>query len=174
MGIVDRILFWKQVHQRLKKLDSKLNKGARAKVLAQLAAKVPVPTPAERRKAEQDAAAAAAELKQMFAILTKAGWTDMKPGSRCFLANSMTTSSRKSWPKRYEVSIAPRRRRSDGYQNGARLRRADRRGADPPHPACSGTHRRPHASSRINCYLGYTDRAADVFTKAALDPKGEC
>ena len=85
MDVADRTQFWQQVHQRLKKLDNKLNKGARAKVLAQLAAKVPVPTPTERRKAEQDASAAAAELKQMLAILTKAGWTDHDTRQAVFL-----------------------------------------------------------------------------------------
>jgi hypothetical protein len=75
MGAVGRAVFWKQAERRVDKLGNRINKGTRDKLLAELRAKIPVPTKAEIELAEREVAAVDAAIKNMPAILLKAGWS---------------------------------------------------------------------------------------------------
>jgi len=68
MSVADRSAFWDKVEPRLARLGNKLGKDGHAKLLTELAAKIPVPTEAEREAGED-------EFAEAVAALVRAGWS---------------------------------------------------------------------------------------------------
>jgi hypothetical protein len=72
MRVNDRAAFWDQVEQRLAKLGNRLGKDGHDKIINELAAKVPMVTETEQRKASK----AVENATSARAIVKRAGLTD--------------------------------------------------------------------------------------------------